>query len=124
LENGEICHISAIVYRTRLTVAPDNLFWDLQNNKVKLAYFQYTTSNVESMIASYNKLTSIVYVDKLVEPGFHIHYHLYDKVHSNYIKGLITKKQFGMFLDWFNAELKRLNIKQYNHWNNFNNLYE
>jgi hypothetical protein len=26
LENGEICHISAIVYRTRLTVAPDNLF--------------------------------------------------------------------------------------------------
>jgi folate-dependent tRNA-U54 methylase TrmFO/GidA len=64
-----------------------------------LAYFQHTISNVENMIAFYNKLTSIVYVDKLVEPGFYIYYHLYDKVHGNYIKGLITKKQFGMFLD-------------------------
>jgi hypothetical protein len=97
LENGEASYISGVIYRTCRTAASENVFDSLQNDLVKLAYFQYTTPNVATMIASYKKIVNVVYINKLVKPNFYDYYHLCDIVYGNYTKCAITKGQWEEF---------------------------
>jgi hypothetical protein len=99
LESGKTGYISGIIYRMCRTASSDNVFPGLQNDPVKLARFEYSEFNIANMIASYRKLTTVVYINKLVQPKFYVHYHLYDTVYGNYIAGLITKKEWEDFLD-------------------------
>jgi hypothetical protein len=128
LESGKVGYISGVIYRARLTAASEGAFQDLQNNPARLAHFEYSELNISNMIATYKRVAHIVYVDKLVKPGFHIHYHLYDKVHGNFNAGVITKEKWEEFRPWFDGELKRLNIEHpennLNNLSNLNNLHE
>jgi hypothetical protein len=114
-------YISGIKYRVDLTTSY-NIFDSFLNDPNKLAHYDGSGELIASMIAFFNEITRIAYVNKLAVPGFHLHYSICDSVYRYYLTGAITFKEWNAFYSEFNIQLTALGIPPYHPENNLNNL--
>jgi hypothetical protein len=121
LVRGKPIYISGIRYRVDLTTSY-NVFDSFLNDPKKLAYYDGSEELIASMIAFFNEITCIAYVNKLAVPGFHLHYSICDSVYRYYLTGAITFKEWKAFYSEFNTQLTALGIPPYHPENDLNNL--